>query len=72
MAAQLSCANMAAQVERLRSDVGEIWNPSDVTFLPDAMVAVAEYDNMSNKNNRVHVFDSSGKSLLVCVCGKVC
>ena len=48
------------KVEKQRSDPGELWNPSDIAFLPDNMLVVAEYDISNDRNNRIQIFDTSG------------
>ena len=40
---------------------GELWNPSDIAFLPDNMLVVAEYDVSNDKNNRIQIFDTGGR-----------
>jgi len=42
-----------------------MWNPCDVTFLTDEMAVVAEYDTVTDKNNRLQIFDSAGKTVQV-------
>jgi DNA-binding beta-propeller fold protein YncE len=49
---------LLSQVEKQRTDVGEMCNPSDVTFLPDeSTLVVAEYDSVNERNNRLQLFD---------------
>ena len=53
------------KVEKQRSDPGELWNPSDIAFLPDNMLVVAEYDVSNDRNNRIQIFDTSGNSYAI-------
>lgn len=59
------------KIEKQRSDVGEMWNPCDVTFLADDTVIVAEYDSVNERNNKLQVFDTTGKSLAVLAQGQI-
>ena len=51
------------KMEKQKNDAGDLWNPCDIGFLPDNRVIVAEYDTLSYKNNRLHLFDEKGNSL---------
>ena len=58
------------KVEKQKNDPGELLNPCDICFLGDNVV-VAEYDNMNDRNNRLHIFDSVGKSVQVIAQGQI-
>lgn len=59
------------KTEKQRSDVGEMCNPCDVTFLSDDRIVVAEYDGVSERNNRLQMYDSTGRSLACLAQGQV-
>ncbi len=59
------------KVEKQKSDPGELLNPCDICFLQDDNVVVAEYDNANDKNNRLHIFNESGKSCEVIAQGEI-
>lgn len=59
------------KVEKQRSDITEMWNPCDVAFLPDESVIVAEYDNISDRNNKLQIFDQNGRPLEALAQGQI-
>ena len=45
--------------------MGEMWNPCGVAFLQhDQRLVAAEYDMVTARNNKIRIFDSSGKAAL--------
>jgi tripartite motif-containing protein 2/3 len=48
-----------------------MWNPCDIAFLPDEMAVVAEYDNVTDRNNKLQIFDRAGKSLQIIAQGVI-
>lgn len=59
------------KVEKQRSDITEMWNPCDVAFLPDESAIVAEYDNISDRNNKLQIFDQNGRPLEALAQGQI-
>lgn len=48
------------KVEKQRSEVSDLLNPSGIAFQDSGEVVVAEYDVLNDKNNRLRIFNSSG------------
>ena len=47
------------KIEKTRPE--ELWNPTGIAFHPSGYLVVAEYDVMTEKNNRLRLYDSSGR-----------